>query len=792
MSLLEVSGLEIVRAGQWRSALFTTYALSLGFFEGAVLPSLQRSGARDITIFSDIEGVAGALSEAGARHVGRAYSVVPVRNSAGVFHPKLTALAGPDGPQLLVGSGNLTFGGWGRNIELFEYLIPVAQPAAFNDAARFLSGLCSTPRLSLSSDAMLVEHARVLETAGGDAVEGAVRILHNLEQGIAGQITAFVDAYGGAERLTVASPYFGNIGAVRALAEQLGLDGYEVHVARNIAVNGEHFQFDQAGEAKPVILEVLDQGAGGSRPLHAKLIEIVCARARLIVSGSVNASRPSLSAADNVELAVLRIVENRQCFARIAHQGPLPPIEARSVSELGKIGSGVLTASYVGGVLEGKLLVANPGGLWHVQLDIGGERQNLGKTEVDGAGVFMLETEALESGLYRTQRTTLIFRRDEREARGFVCFQDILTASRRLGGVAGPLLSIASGSDNDADWISFLEWFAKNPQQTASGWSSNRQKAEPKVLGDETVAIAALTPRADQTSAVAQQTSSQAAGTLQRLLGRLRLVLRSPSAKAGSWTDAEEDDPGRKAPKGPPAMTKRLSSAFDRVVEVLSERVPSDPSLELKRLGEIGIFMLLRHVDEPERMTQFLRHWFELALKHLPQEEMDEELCDLALGMTSLSSAFDKNAKRGRRQLLDLLGAENERVFGVEANDVAVRFPAIQTLARQSVGESAWQSALHEVRHVKISLDDVRAFRAALDGGYPVPDQPTLSTNPNLARALELQTRQRTDLIHRGNRTSKSCPRCNQTLPTAGLEEFKSTGITRTECCNGVLLRSDV
>lgn len=64
MSLQEISALEIIRAGQWRSALFTTYALSLGFFEGAVLPSLQRAGARDITIFSDVEGVAGALTDA--------------------------------------------------------------------------------------------------------------------------------------------------------------------------------------------------------------------------------------------------------------------------------------------------------------------------------------------------------------------------------------------------------------------------------------------------------------------------------------------------------------------------------------------------------------------------------------------------------------------------------------------------------------------------------------------------------------------------------------------------------
>lgn len=792
MSLQDVSGLDIIRAGQWRSALFTTYALSLGFFEGAVLPSLQRAGARDITIFSDVDGVVGALSEAGARHVGRAYTVEPVRNTVGVFHPKLTALIGADGPQLLVGSGNLTFGGWGLNIELFEYLIPAAQPVAFKDAAQFLSRLGTTPRISLSGRTALAEHATILDMAGGDATEGLVRVLHNLEQGIAGQLVAFADAYGGAESLTFASPYFGSVHAARDLAEQLGLGTFDVHVAQKVAVNGEHFRFDLADEAKPVVLEILNDEAKEARPLHAKLIEIVCADARLIVSGSVNVSRPALTATENVELAVLRIVENRQQFARVSYDGKLPSLEVTGDLEPRAVRSGVLTAIYVAGTLEGKLFVSNPEGQWQVQADVGGERQSLGATDVDDAGVFMFDAAWLETSLYRTRRTTLIFKRGDDEARGFVGFHDILTASRRLGGVAGPLLHIASGADEDADWISLLEWFARNPEQTASGWSTNRQKAEPKVFGDETVPIDALTPHADQEGDLLRQGSHQTAQTLQRLLERLRRVLRSPAGTTSLSMDADEDNPSAKGPKGPTPKDKRLSTAFDRVVEVLSDRVSSDPALELKRLGEIGIFMLLRHAGEPERIIQFLNHWFELALKYLQREVMDTELCDLALGMSALSSAFDKNPKRGRRQLLDLLGADNEHVFGVEANHVAERFPAIQVLAGKTISERAWQAALQDVQHVQISLDDVRKFLAAIDTGGPIPALPILSTNTNFVRAVDLFSRQRMDLLHRGRRTSKSCPRCHQTLSASGHEEFKGTGITKTECCNGILLRSDV
>jgi hypothetical protein len=65
----------------------------------------------------------------------RSYELEPLAVAHGVFHPKLTVLAAMDECHLLVGSGNLTFGGWGGNCENLEHLHPSFAASAIADAA---------------------------------------------------------------------------------------------------------------------------------------------------------------------------------------------------------------------------------------------------------------------------------------------------------------------------------------------------------------------------------------------------------------------------------------------------------------------------------------------------------------------------------------------------------------------------------------------------------------------------------------------------------------------------------
>ena len=105
------SALDLIGSHRWTSSLFTTYALSLSFFEAVVLDALVRQGVTQSLILADVKGIAAALSEEGVRSAGRAYQVEPVAVAHGCFHPKLVVLTSPTEAHLMIGSGNLTFGG---------------------------------------------------------------------------------------------------------------------------------------------------------------------------------------------------------------------------------------------------------------------------------------------------------------------------------------------------------------------------------------------------------------------------------------------------------------------------------------------------------------------------------------------------------------------------------------------------------------------------------------------------------------------------------------------------------
>jgi hypothetical protein len=87
---MSIAPLDLISAHPWQRAAFTTYALSLSFFEAIVLDALVRAEAREALILADVDGVRAALGEYGARRVGRDYEVEPVAvDAVGFFIPRL-------------------------------------------------------------------------------------------------------------------------------------------------------------------------------------------------------------------------------------------------------------------------------------------------------------------------------------------------------------------------------------------------------------------------------------------------------------------------------------------------------------------------------------------------------------------------------------------------------------------------------------------------------------------------------------------------------------------------------
>lgn len=99
-----------------------TFNIDLLFVEHVFLRSLRECGHPTLTIFADAEEI-GRTFESQRRWlagIGHRYRVVPVAMAPGYrFHPKATLLSGPENCELLVGSGNLTFGGVRQNDEIW-------------------------------------------------------------------------------------------------------------------------------------------------------------------------------------------------------------------------------------------------------------------------------------------------------------------------------------------------------------------------------------------------------------------------------------------------------------------------------------------------------------------------------------------------------------------------------------------------------------------------------------------------------------------------------------------------
>ncbi|HKM45202.1 MAG TPA: hypothetical protein VJY12_07065 [Dysgonamonadaceae bacterium] len=113
--------LKEIPSGKFHSAIFTTYSINLYYLEQQVLPLLGSKGIHYVSILADGAMLSTQLENYGylSQTRKRNYSVHGIQSS-GAFHPKLIFLAGPDSILLLVGSGNLTSSGHGKNLEVWN------------------------------------------------------------------------------------------------------------------------------------------------------------------------------------------------------------------------------------------------------------------------------------------------------------------------------------------------------------------------------------------------------------------------------------------------------------------------------------------------------------------------------------------------------------------------------------------------------------------------------------------------------------------------------------------------
>ena len=114
-----ISAREFCREHGFPVTIFLTYSFDPLFFERIPIDDLDVGGTRRIIIAADAGQIAKAMQQCIGQivHLGRRY-VLAETKAANTFHPKMIVRLSPSGGRVWIGSGNLTYTGWGGNQEL--------------------------------------------------------------------------------------------------------------------------------------------------------------------------------------------------------------------------------------------------------------------------------------------------------------------------------------------------------------------------------------------------------------------------------------------------------------------------------------------------------------------------------------------------------------------------------------------------------------------------------------------------------------------------------------------------
>jgi len=112
--------LELIGDRKYHSVFMTTYAFDFVFFETTMMRQLKANHLININVLVDNNQLHGSLgfTTGSAKGISRGYSIAGIEGT-GVFHPKLFIFIGNKEGAVIIGSGNITASGFGRNMEIW-------------------------------------------------------------------------------------------------------------------------------------------------------------------------------------------------------------------------------------------------------------------------------------------------------------------------------------------------------------------------------------------------------------------------------------------------------------------------------------------------------------------------------------------------------------------------------------------------------------------------------------------------------------------------------------------------
>jgi hypothetical protein len=199
------------------SIIVLTHNIDFLFIQTVVLKFLKKMGSPSLTIFADAQCVQESYENQKLiiHGLGKRYRVVPVSldRSHDRFHPKAVLLSSHDRASLYVGSGNLTFGGWRQNAEIWNrYGTEEDGTAVLNAFKDYLDGMIE--RLPYTNNiSNTINNAYNKETAPWSInMEPSAGLIGriNTKFSMLDQMKEYVEA--GCDKLIIQSPYFDSEG----------------------------------------------------------------------------------------------------------------------------------------------------------------------------------------------------------------------------------------------------------------------------------------------------------------------------------------------------------------------------------------------------------------------------------------------------------------------------------------------------------------------------------------------------------------------------------------------------
>jgi uncharacterized Zn-finger protein len=166
--------------------------------------------------------------------VGHEYHLVPISLPKGIFHPKCVYLSSSDEDALAVGSGNLTFGGFGKNLEVVEIFGSNDHPEVFLDFANFLHSMQHRTDVTCPDHTALRRFEKLARrhTVTNQKTR-SVQLLHSTSEPILDQIAIHLPKMAS---ITVMSPYYDENGvAVQRLANALGTSAIAIAASPHVS-----------------------------------------------------------------------------------------------------------------------------------------------------------------------------------------------------------------------------------------------------------------------------------------------------------------------------------------------------------------------------------------------------------------------------------------------------------------------------------------------------------------------------------------------------------------------------